>query len=76
MGGKAGVGPRYRLEDALRAVARFFEVDSRGVVIGGIAVIARGVPRTTRDIDLAFSAEADAATLVEVFARVGIIPRI
>lgn len=46
-------------------------------MIGGIAVIARGVPRLTRDIDIAVaSAELTSAALAGELARVGIVPRI
>lgn len=76
MGGKARVGLAQRLEGALRDVARAFEANPHGMVIGGIAVIARGVPRTTRDIDVTFAGTTGVAPLAAQLARVGISPRI
>jgi predicted nucleotidyltransferase len=47
------------------------------MVIGGIAAIARGVPRDTVDIDAAVWAEGlDIAALVRVLAAQDIVPRI
>lgn len=47
------------------------------MVIGGIAVIARGVPRDTVDIDAAVWAEGvDVVTLLGVLAAQDIVPRI
>jgi hypothetical protein len=47
------------------------------IVIGGIAVIARGVPRVTRDVDVAFSgAEVTLSGLLTDLNEAGIIPRI
>ena len=76
MGGKARVGLAGRLEGALRDVARVFDANPSGMVIGGIAVIARGVPRTTRDIDLTFAGATGIATLLDQLAVAGITPRI
>jgi len=46
-------------------------------VIGGIAVIARGVPRVTRDVDVAFSgAEVTLSGLLTDLDAAGIVPRI
>jgi hypothetical protein len=46
------------------------------MVIGGIAVIARGVPRTTLDIDATVWAEhLDLDRALNVFARHGVAPR-
>jgi hypothetical protein len=46
-------------------------------VIGGIAVIARGVPRVTRDIDIAFSgADVTLHGLAAELARAGVVARI
>lgn len=46
-------------------------------MIGGIAVIARGVPRLTRDIDIAIAgADLSLAQLVNELSRAGIEPRI
>jgi hypothetical protein len=47
------------------------------MVIGGIAVIARGVPRTTLDIDATVWAEhLDLGRALNVFARHGLAPRV
>ena len=47
------------------------------MIIGGIAVIARGVRRMTTDIDVVVRGDAtDPAALVEHLARFGIEPRI
>jgi hypothetical protein len=46
------------LKAAVAAVARALgHLPMPGMLIGGIAVIARGVPRTTRDVDATISAE-------------------
>lgn len=59
------------LADALR------ELGVPGMIIGGIAVIARGVPRQTVDIDAAVWAERlDVDHLVSVLSRHDIEPRI
>ena len=47
------------------------------MIIGGIAVIARGLPRQTIDVDATVWAEAiDPETLLEGLARQGLQPRI
>jgi hypothetical protein len=47
------------------------------MIIGGVAVIARGVPRTTRDIDATVEGPGlDLGELVAGLARHGIVPRI
>lgn len=47
------------------------------MIIGGIAVIARGVPRQTIDVDATVWGEAiNAASLFETLARHGLTPRI
>ena len=63
---------------ALEALASAFkELDAPAMLIGGIAVIARGVPRTTLDIDAAIWAEAlDLDRAVAVFGRHGLVPRV
>jgi hypothetical protein len=78
MGGKARVGLSQGIHRALEDLAPVLE-QHRGhsVVIGGIAVIARGVPRVTRDVDVAFSGAA--VTLLGLssdLAAAGIVPRI
>ncbi len=54
-----------------RALKRIFsELDDAGVacaLIGGLAVSARAEPRTTRDVDVAISADGDAAVEQLVF---------
>ena len=46
-------------------------------MIGGIAVIARGVPRLTRDIDIAIAgADLSVGDLANELSRAGIEPRI
>jgi len=54
-----------------RALKRIFaELDDAGVacaLIGGLAVSARAEPRTTRDVDVAISADGDAAAEQLVF---------
>jgi predicted nucleotidyltransferase len=51
---KRTTGTAGRLAKALRALARVLEdLPAPAMLIGGMAVIARGLPRTTRDIDVA-----------------------
>lgn len=68
----------HQLLAALRALAGALrELDVPAMVIGGIAVIARGVPRQTVDIDAAVWAEGlDLDHLVDVLARHDLEPRI
>lgn len=78
MGGKSrqpvSTGIVRALADVAKVVRRH---EGHAAVIGGIAVIARGVPRLTRDIDIAVaSAELTSAALAGELARVGIVPRI
>jgi len=63
---------------ALRALsAALTELGRPSMVIGGIAVIARGVPRTTLDIDATVWAEGlDLDRALAVFAAHGIAPRV
>jgi hypothetical protein len=57
--------------------AAFGELGAPAMLIGGIAVIARGVPRTTLDIDAAvWGDQLDLDRAVAVFARHGFTPRI
>jgi hypothetical protein len=57
--------------------AAFEELGAPAMLIGGMAVIARGVPRTTLDIDAAVWAEGlDLDRTLAVFARHGFTPRI
>lgn len=66
------------LRDALRAaVAALAEIPAPAMIIGGIAVIAAGVPRETVDVDATILGKAiDAVSVLDVFARHGIVPRI
>jgi hypothetical protein len=60
---------------ALGAALR--EVQAPAMIIGGIAVIARGVPRQTVDVDATVWGEAvDLDTLVTVLGRHGFEPRV
>ena len=78
MGGKSRVGLALGIERALAALAPVLErYKGHSVVIGGIAVIARGIPRVTRDIDVAF--DGSSVTLRGLGAELGqagIVPRI
>lgn len=81
--GEAGVStgkprPARRLSAALAGLARALEeLPGAGMIIGGIAVIAHGVPRVTRDIDATVSRhQQPIALILEVMGRHGIEPRI
>lgn len=78
MGGKARIGLSEGVHRALKDLASVLDQHrGRSVVIGGIAVIARGVVRVTRDIDVAFSGpEVTVHGLVAALEPSGIIPRI
>lgn len=78
MGGKARIGLSKGIHHALEDLASVLDRHrGHSVVIGGIAVIARGVPRVTRDIDVAFSGpEVTLQELVADLDPAGIIPRI
>jgi hypothetical protein len=67
-----------RMTQALSALAdALAAIDSPGMVIGGIAVIARGFLRTTRDIDATVEAgDVDLGELVAALTAHGIVPRI
>jgi hypothetical protein len=57
--------------------AALADIGAPAMVIGGIAVIARGVPRTTLDIDATVWAERlDLDRALEVFRRCGFVPRV
>lgn len=64
--------------DALEAVNEALaEIDAPSMIIGGVAVIASGVPRSTEDIDLTVQGRSsDPERIFEAFARHGIVPRI
>lgn len=62
---------------AIRALARSLrEVGEQHMVIGGIAVVARGIPRVTRDVDVAVRGGADCSRIIRIMARHGVVPRI
>jgi hypothetical protein len=67
-----------RFTDALRALAAALgEIRAPSMIIGGIAVIAAGVPRQTIDIDaVVLGRDSSPESLVTSFARYGIVPRI
>lgn len=66
------------LKQALRALVAGLEASARpSMIIGGIAVIARGVTRLTRDIDATVAgAGTDIEALLGVLARHRIVPRV
>jgi Nucleotidyl transferase of unknown function (DUF2204) len=70
--------PDGQLEQALRDLAAVLSAsDARWMIIGGIAVIARGVRRFTSDIDAAIRGdEIDVSTLIRALAKKRIVPRI
>ena len=63
---------------ALRALSRALRTLRRPyMLIGGMAVIARGVIRVTRDVDATVWAEGlDVEDALRAFKRFGILPRI
>jgi hypothetical protein len=67
-----------QLPQALRALVAALDRSGRpSMIIGGIAVIARGVPRLTRDIDATVAAAGtDLDALLEALAGKRIEPRI
>jgi hypothetical protein len=67
-----------RLEQALAALARALDESAAPwMVIGGVAVIARGVRRMTGDIDAVVQGDRlDVRQLLRVLKRHGIVPRI
>jgi len=73
-----GKRARGNLEGALKALTSALnESAAPWMIIGGIAVIARGVRRFTTDIDAAVRGDAiSIETLVEVLFRHGVVPRI
>ena len=65
------------LKQALGAVAAALtEVEGKGMIIGGVAVIARGVARATRDIDATIALDGDVEALLSMLERHGLNPRI
>jgi len=78
MGGKS---PQALSSGIVRALADVSKVvaahQGRAAVIGGIAVIARGVSRLTRDIDIAVAGpDLTSAALADELGDAGIVPRI
>ena len=67
-----------RLTDALRSLAAALdEIPAPSMIIGGIAVIAAGVPRQTIDVDATvLGRTTDLESVVAILARHGIVPRI
>jgi hypothetical protein len=71
-----------RADDALLATLRavagaFRDLGSPAMIIGGVAVIARGIPRQTVDVDGAVWGEGvDLDGLFLVLGRHGLVPRI
>jgi len=67
-----------RLTAALRSLAAALdELPGPAMIIGGVAVIAAGVPRQTIDIDATvLGSGVDLETAIDTFARHGIVPRI
>jgi predicted nucleotidyltransferase len=66
------------LKAAVAAVAHALaKMRAPGMLIGGIAVIARGVPRTTRDVDATVSADAGHLDeVLRIFEKHELAPRI
>jgi hypothetical protein len=78
MGGKSRQALSSGIVRALADVARVVAAhEGRAAVIGGIAVIARGVSRLTRDIDIAVAGpDLTSGALVDELGHAGIVPRI
>jgi hypothetical protein len=76
---RRGAALNAPLKDALAAVgAALRERPGTGMIIGGVAVIARGVARVTRDVDVsvAIASGEGLASLVAGFGRHALVPRI
>lgn len=67
-----------RFRAALRALVNAFDdVPAPSMIIGGVAVIAAGVPRQTIDIDATvLGREVEIDAMITAFARYEIVPRI
>jgi hypothetical protein len=75
--GVAGQADRALLGALAALAAALRDIPAPSMVIGGIGVIARGVPRQTIDVDATVWAEAiDAESLLAGLARHGLVPRI
>ena len=69
-------GEEHEFVSALRDLMHILETDYRGMIIGGMAVIALGYPRATTDIDATVIEELD--NLENLLSRLeshGIVPR-
>jgi hypothetical protein len=75
---KQDSAPIRRLATPLRAVAKALaELRVPGMLIGGLASIAHGVPRATRDVDATFAGgRLSLEAILAGFARHRIVPRI
>jgi predicted nucleotidyltransferase len=78
MGGKSRQSLGSGIAHALRDVAKVLDAhEGRAALIGGMAVIARGVQRVTRDIDIAVAGAALVnAALADEMQQHGMSPRI
>jgi Nucleotidyl transferase of unknown function (DUF2204) len=75
-GGRVNADQRFRTALASLAAA-LEEIPAQSMIIGGMAVIAAGVPRQTIDIDATIlGRDSDLESVVATFARHGIGPRI
>lgn len=69
-------GEGHEFVSALRDLMRIFETDYRGMIIGGMAVIALGYPRATTDIDATVIEElGNLENLLSRLESHGIVPR-
>lgn len=64
--------------ETLQAVAAALEqIEAPAMLIGGMAVIAHGVARTTRDVDIAVAGGVvEPSALLAAFEGVGFVPRV
>src|SRR4051794_1689321 len=72
------VSAEHSFAGALRALAAALdEIPALSMIIGGVAVIAAGVPRETIDIDATILGQTSSPEMVlEALARQQIVPRI
>ncbi len=70
--------PSRALAATIRALAQALsEVKQPHMIVGGIAVIARGVPRLTRDVDATvWAADLDLVALVDALRRHRVVGRV
>jgi hypothetical protein len=66
-----------RFVSALRAVAAALnDIPAASMIIGGVAVIAAGVPRQTIDVDATvLGRQTTTESLIAIFERHALIPR-